>query len=374
MMKLLELVSQIREKYDAEDYDTALFIMESALKQSLDFEKEESGTCWELAELLFLLNKTEDAINLSIHIVETQNNVDSLVRCVEFMRMADHGESERKYSLKAVELSHDFIRKRGCPVVLGKSLIECALDGLGWQVIDDIEITNVEVQALIKNIKLRSVEFDLHDLDSRRYAYIVEGITVLGLSEDNGDRIQPYWFLNADVYEIAWFVRRLVMLVKHQELKPSAVLVGDSNAQPIAIALANQLKLPILDTPSDKPRVLRIFSAMEDFTTIPPALSKDFLTVCFAVNLTSGWLHQKDINLVDVIGIVTPANLDWNDLIDNELDSFPQFKGNQPISSEMAEKLADILLKEVNILPADKASVDIFRFYEKYLPKYREVD
>jgi hypothetical protein len=51
MVKLLELVSQIREKYDAEDYDTALFIMESVLKQSLAFKKEEIGTCWELAEL-----------------------------------------------------------------------------------------------------------------------------------------------------------------------------------------------------------------------------------------------------------------------------------------------------------------------------------
>jgi hypothetical protein len=371
MKQLTDLIHQAREKYDFDEYDTALLMAENAFKQSLALEKDVEG-CWELAELLLLLDKVQDSVDLVIHLAKIQNSVSSLVRCTEFMRIADRGEVEKKYSLEAINFLQNAITNTKADITLVRELIEFALDGLGWKIFENVEITDVEAQKIISDIQSRSADFDLSDLDSRRYAYIVGGIAVLGLSEDYGDNIQSYWFLNADAYEVAWFIRRLIALIEYEGFQPNAISIGDINAQPIAVALSNHLKVPILTTPPEQFRVIRIFSIVENFNTIPPKQSNNCLTACFSVASSSGWLNEKNLNSLDIIGIVAPSTLEWQDSLDINFDSISRTT-DQQILTTMVEKIADELTKEVSNLPQDTALPNILGFYEKYSPTYRDL-
>jgi hypothetical protein len=371
MKQLTNLIHQVRERYDADEYDTALLMAEKAFKQSLTLEKDVEA-CWDLAESLFLLDKVQDSVNLVIHLAKIQNSVNSLVRCTEFMRMADRGEVEKKYSLEAIRFLRNAITNTGTNVILIKELVEFALDGFGWQVFENIEITDIETQRIISDIQSLSADFDLSDLDSRRYAYIVGGIAVLGLSEDHGDKIQSYWFLNADTYEVAWFIRRLITLIEHEGFQPNAISIGDVNAEPIAIVLSNKLKVPVLTTPPEEFCVLRIFSIVEDFKVIPPKQSNNCLTACFAVTLSSGWLNVENLNSLNVIGVAAPATLEWQNSLDIDLGLTSETT-NQQILPRVVEKIADELTEELSNLPQDTALPDILSFYEKYSPAYRKV-
>lgn len=357
---LAEVVKQIQIAFETDDEDKALHLARAIAPQALVLNGE-SEAVWELAELLILLEDEQLGLKLAARQVELGKTDNAFVQYASLLSLADQNEN-------AVKVLREIIAERGANCILVAGLVELALAGLGWEILDNLDIADSDVLKMLDDVRQRSANFDISNLDSRRQAYILAKMIILGASEDESDFVEPYWFLNADEFEVAWFLRRLVMWMQKEKVQSTSVRPGDPAAMPIALALAQLLGIQFITEPPDVPGGICIFSMIQSLENVKIVYPNDRLTISLGVGKAPGWKELVKSSPVDIVGVVAPVTISWSsgDIISSvSLDT-------EPIIEVLdANRIALNILEEERKLPNDKALPKILRFYKQYGERIR---
>jgi|GEM_PF-5738941 len=343
---LAEAVERIRATYEAdEDQAAALRLCQEVAPVALALDSEQEAA-WELAELLLELGEEQLGLELARRQASLSGTDEGLTRQATLLRAAQH---ERE----AVELLQVAARQRGATPALVGALIELALEGQGWDVLAPLTLTDPAAVRLRDEALRRGGDFKPGTLDSRRQAYVLARLVVLGASEDEGDVVAPYWFLNADEPETAWMLRRFVAWVRQEGVALTSARAAQAEARPIALAVAERLGIPHRTEPSDEPGCLRVIGSLERLDAAGEPHRNDRLTWCLGCGTPPGWKQLLQPAFVDVVGVFAPLELEWSE--------------EQP----SAEQVSAAILKEERVLPRDRALSVFLRFYARHRERIR---
>jgi hypothetical protein len=344
-----EAMARIRAAYEADEEEEALRLSRELAPQALGLDREMEAA-WELGELLISLGEERRGLELSEKQAALAGTDAALARHARLLRAAGL-EQEAVTSLQGAAAP------RGATPELAGTLIEFALEGQGWEVLAPVSITDPVVSRMVEEARRRSGDFSHEELDSRRLAYILSRIVVLGGSEDEGDVIEPYWFLTADETEVAWLFRRFVAWLQQEGLSFTAVRAGDVEALPVALALAKRLGIPHRTEPCEQPGCLRVLGSLEDIEAAGAPHPNDRLTLCLGVANPPSWrqLLRGAPRAVDVVGVFAPLELSWSEEEEPTSGSGPSI-----------QEIAEAILNEERTLPKDRALPSILRFYARH--------
>jgi hypothetical protein len=219
-------------------------------------------------------------------------------------------------------------------------------------VLEGLPPAPVAAAQMIEEARRRADGIELAEIDTRRLAYVLAGVAVLGGSEDADATVAPYWFMTADEHEAAWWLRRLAAWLEAESIRPAAVVPADPAVEPVAIALASHLGVPMLmPTPAGVPTdALYLYSHLDRIEAAAP--HPHGLTVCLGVTELPGWRALLATSPVDVVGVFAPLELSWSDPDDGALPS--------------PAAIAARILAEWPGLPRDRALTAILRFYRRH--------
>lgn len=335
---LEKAVEEIDSAYNAGEEEKAIRLARKAFSIGLKL-KIESKAVWDLAKLLILLGENQHGLQLAKQQIQLVKTDDAFVNYSDLLRLAGHEEEA------AVLLRH-LIKERGPSIMLVGNLVELALSGLGWNTLDDLDSTDPNIAEILEAVNRRSSGFDPTNIDTRRQAYILAKMIVLGASEDEGDFIPPYWFFNVDEFEAAWFLRRLVAWLQAELIQATSVRAGDSMAIPLALALSKRLGIQFETTLPKTPGSIYLFSKLNSLKDIETVHSNDVLTVSLGINEPPSWRELLRPSPVNVVGLIAPVNIEWSD---TETD-----------------RIASNILYEERNLPEDQFLPQILQFYKEH--------
>ncbi|WP_089939274.1 hypothetical protein [Candidatus Entotheonella palauensis] len=363
---LQEALHTILALYKAEEEARAWQLARAAVPQALALDTS-SEAAWQLAELLVLLGDDRLGRRVAMRQAEMGASDEALVHFANLLARADHQE-------KAAELLRKIVAERGVSLPLVGGLVELALMGLGWQVLHDLELSDPDILAIPEGVRLRASDFDLASLDQRRHAYMLARVVVLGASEDEGDHVQPYWFLSADEFETAWILRRLITWMHDEAIEPTSVRAGDPAAQPIALALGKCLNVPFRRDPPEVPGGVRVFSTLQTLREAGAASPHDVLTFCLGIAEAPGWQEVITPSPVDVVGLFAALEVSWAD-VDRQGARHPNGvedgQGEVKTATPPEVAIAEAILAEAAQLPEDLALPKVLQFYRAYTARVR---
>lgn len=342
-----EAVAQARAASDIDDDDRAMTLAAEALSR-VD-PAADSATAWSLAELLVELGDNDAAIALAARLTESSPRPEAMLRRAALLHTAGE-DADAANVLRAAAAAH------GTSLEIVGALLELALGGQGWSVLDGLPPAPQAATQMIEEAHCRTDGMVLADLDTRRLAYVLAGVVVLGASEDEGDAVAPYWFMTADEYEVAWWLRRLAGWLEAEAARPTTVVFADPAVEPIAIALAAHLGIPVSPPAGTPARALHLYSHLDSLDAAAP--HPESLTVCLAVSEPPGWRALLSTSAVDIVGVFAPLELSW---------SAPD-NGSPPPSAAVT---ASRILAELPNLPRDRALPAMLRFYRTHRVRAR---
>lgn len=358
-------IEVINQALDSDQETTALQLVESAYAEALALD-EPTALVWELADLLLELGIEDKALLLAekqFHLLKEPENAISYATILAFCEQQEKSISILK---KAIKENPEDLNLVGC-------LLELAVAEINLKVFDDIDLKNPDAIQLVRQVKRRFQGFDTENIDSRRYAYTIAKVVILGMSEDESDRVQPYWFFNIDEIEAAWLLRRFLAWLSIENIKISGIFCGDAKVKPFALALADLLNLSVSEKINDSnpesysgAPVVRVFSALRRFEDVPPPpLNSRVLTLSLGIEEVPSWEMTMNRSPVDIVGVIAPIDIAWNS--DLEFPSDPQTahedRANYPKAAD--EEISKLILQKLSQLPEDRALQDILRFYQE---------
>lgn len=358
---LVEAVKYIRDSYDDSNQIEALSLAQSLLPQVKSL-CQESEAVWDLAELLILMEDKSNGYELATRQLEISGGTDTAL--VSYANLLILGNHENK----AAEILRKAALEDGLSFIIAGGLVELALN-LGWEVFNGLKAPDPSILKEIEGIRRRCCNFNTKKIDLRRYAYIASKVVILGASEDEGDQVQPYWFFNADEFEIAWILRRLIFWLKNESVQLKSVRPADLEALPISQAIATQLGIEFRSDLPDSPGCLRVFSTLPSLWDVEEAHVNDALTLSLGVEELSSLSEVLKPSFVDIVGVPTSLSFSWQD---SELKNYSQYSTSRHFQNSLdgvspsINVVADSILKEITNLPEDIALPKILEFYQTH--------